>query len=73
MLSAGSRYVKFDNLVIFDEIASGSLGALQELHLDHNQIGDAGMTHVSRAIASGALGALVTLGLAKGIASATLG
>jgi len=46
---------------------------LQELHLDHNQIGDAGMTHVSRAIASGALGALVTLGLAKGIASATLG
>jgi len=42
-------------------IASGSLQALQKLFLFNNQIGDAGMTEFSRAIASGSLPKLETL------------
>eukprot|EP00966_Prymnesium_polylepis_P267962 6190382-Prymnesium_polylepis.1 len=46
-----------------DIVAMGALAKLEELLLDHNQIGDAGLTALAGAIAGGAMGQLTRLEL----------
>ena len=44
-------------------ISIGSMGALQYLYLNHNQVGDSGMVTFSEALGSGSLRALEDLNL----------
>ena len=46
-------------------VSIGSMGALTQLFLNDNQIGDAGMADFSRAIASGSMGSLEELSLSS--------